>query len=400
MARQNFRNHRKFKRLVVMLGLPAVHVRGHVEYLWEAAYENGDEVIGDGTDVEIAAEWTGEAGTLTRALLECGGAGPGLIEPTGDGRFMIHDLFDHAPEFVVKRRKRENERREKGKQLTDEELKEDVDRVQTSADNGGQRRTTADDVQTSADNGGFRQPSPPALSLSPSPAPAPITNTPPPPSSEGGESETSSSSPSEPKAEPPAKKPKGDDPRAVRIYDHYQAAIAPGHPPARRDALSNIANLLKRLRAEKAYAEKSPDELMLYLLAVIDRYKRSAAYLRTSDPFHRYAARNFFGRAEQWRSFAWDDSPAMKVIPDEKPTQRSRKSPEQVEADRCSKRPGNQGCISGREPICAYCPNKSASHSSGLPDWTGRASPRRTARGRDDEELLELMLGDFEVIKG
>lgn len=158
MARPNLRTHRKFKRLVAMLGMPEPHVRGHLEYLWEAAYENGEEFIGDSVDVELAASWTGESGQLTDALTTCGGEGRiGFIENI-DGDYFIHDLWDHAPEYVQKRRQREIERQKTGAELS------------KNTPRGGQRRTmpaewrtTADEQQTAADCG-----APPA----PAPAPA------------------------------------------------------------------------------------------------------------------------------------------------------------------------------------------------------------------------------------
>jgi hypothetical protein len=116
--------HRKFKRLVSILKCPRSHAVGYLEMIWQAAYESGDEFIGDAVDVELAAEWEGESGELVKALLECGGLRAGFIEPV-DGGYGVHDLYDHAPDYVQKRRKREDERR-------------------ISADNGGQRRTTAD----------------------------------------------------------------------------------------------------------------------------------------------------------------------------------------------------------------------------------------------------------------
>lgn len=148
MARPGFRNHPKFRRLVDILSLPEPHVYGICEFIWQVAYENGKSEIGDEKDVELAAHWTGEAGKLCRALLECGGGDrAGLIEPVNARtqniecafesvnlrsrvrantptenadfnavgspcvRFQVHDLFDHAPEYVGVRGSRESERK-------------------------------------------------------------------------------------------------------------------------------------------------------------------------------------------------------------------------------------------------------------------------------------------------
>ena len=67
MARPGFRKHPKFRRLVHLLGLPEAHVLGHVEMLWDTAYECGDDRLGDSLDVELACGWSGEPGKLTEA---------------------------------------------------------------------------------------------------------------------------------------------------------------------------------------------------------------------------------------------------------------------------------------------------------------------------------------------
>jgi hypothetical protein len=71
MARPGLKNHPKFRRLVFVLKEPIPHVLGYLECLWMVAYECGDPLIGDQTDVELAAEWPGERGKLCKALSEC-----------------------------------------------------------------------------------------------------------------------------------------------------------------------------------------------------------------------------------------------------------------------------------------------------------------------------------------
>lgn len=147
MARPGLDRHVKFRRLERILDEPRPHVRGYLELLWETAYENGDPVIGDADAVEAAAEYPGPPGKLCDALLTCGGVGrAGFIEPVDDatdcdGRsvaetdnpshktddpsrrtdqatkngpavhYQVHDLYDHAPEYVSSRANRESERR-------------------------------------------------------------------------------------------------------------------------------------------------------------------------------------------------------------------------------------------------------------------------------------------------
>jgi hypothetical protein len=55
MARPGLRLHPKFLRLCHLLQEPAPHVLGHLEFLWETAYEAGDSEIGDETGVELTA---------------------------------------------------------------------------------------------------------------------------------------------------------------------------------------------------------------------------------------------------------------------------------------------------------------------------------------------------------
>ena len=110
-------SHRKFRRLVALTRLPEAHVRGLLECLWDAAYETGDPFVGDSTDVEAAARWNGHQGDFTAALLQAGGDGQaGYIEALDGvpGRYSIHDLHDHAPEYVKNRWRREQERRSTG----------------------------------------------------------------------------------------------------------------------------------------------------------------------------------------------------------------------------------------------------------------------------------------------
>ena len=122
MGRPGLSLHRKFKHLARALdsvcgGMGKALARGLLEHLWEAAYQNGDDYLGAAADVEDIAGWHGEQGILVAALLSCGGGGlPGFIDEDSDspGHYRVHDLFDHAPDYVRKRLKRELERRAQG----------------------------------------------------------------------------------------------------------------------------------------------------------------------------------------------------------------------------------------------------------------------------------------------
>jgi len=185
MALPGFRNHPKFRRLVAALRMPEAHVLGHVEMMWEVCYESGNAVLGDSVDVELAAGWVGEPGALCRALAECGGkTRSGLIEEIEPDVWQVHDLLDHAPEYVDSRRKRMEERGKdktcshcggifraadvRAKFCSDACRKDDWQRrhrdAQTTDDDGSttdddgsttdrRRMTTDDDAQTTDDDG-------------------------------------------------------------------------------------------------------------------------------------------------------------------------------------------------------------------------------------------------------
>src|SRR5262245_15611804 len=125
MARPGLHVHPKFRRLVHLLNEPEAHCRGYLECLWEVGYEAGNPVLGDATDVELAARYPGAPGRLCKALLECR-----LIDDVTDvsvtsvtpvtavTRYQIHDLFDHAPEYVRDRARYELERQKEKRCVT------------------------------------------------------------------------------------------------------------------------------------------------------------------------------------------------------------------------------------------------------------------------------------------
>lgn len=108
MARLTLDRNVKFKVLVKRLALPRPYVRGLLETLWDVAHECGNPIIGDADDIEVAAEWPGERGLLLAALRD-----GRWIDELEDGRFEIHDYWDHAPAYVKDRRRKEMERKNK-----------------------------------------------------------------------------------------------------------------------------------------------------------------------------------------------------------------------------------------------------------------------------------------------
>lgn len=106
MARPGLFEHPKFLRLVHILKEPVPHVLGYLECLWLTGYQSGNPVVGDETDVELAARYPGPTGTFFQALLQCR-----FIELAANNRYQIHDLMENAPGYVTARRHKESERK-------------------------------------------------------------------------------------------------------------------------------------------------------------------------------------------------------------------------------------------------------------------------------------------------
>jgi hypothetical protein len=150
VARQTLFTHPKFQRLVYTLGLSRATVLGHLELMWNVGYASGEAVLGDEIDVELAAEWTGERGTWTRALCDV------KLLDLIDGRYAIHDLHDHAPRYVKDR-------------WTKEQQRKSLRAADKRRTGGGQ---TADKRRRVVDKSATPSPAP-SPAPSPSPAPAP-----------------------------------------------------------------------------------------------------------------------------------------------------------------------------------------------------------------------------------
>lgn len=123
-------NHVKMKRLKRLLGVPLYRAVGILECLWLMCSECCDEGdIGKFSDDEIAdyLEWDGDVSELVRCLSDAG-----WIDPDDDRRLVVHDWFDHAPEYI---RERVRKRRARG-------AKQRIQRTygRSKSDNNGHRR--------------------------------------------------------------------------------------------------------------------------------------------------------------------------------------------------------------------------------------------------------------------
>lgn len=114
MARPQLFTSRKFLRLCAILKMPKAHVLGHLEFLWQSGYRSASEVIGDSIDVELAAEWEGESGSLADALLSVE-----FIDDDGNGNYSIHDFWTHCPKYVRERARTEDRLRQEGTSISE-----------------------------------------------------------------------------------------------------------------------------------------------------------------------------------------------------------------------------------------------------------------------------------------
>jgi len=99
MAKLSLRNHPKFKLVKRDLKLCDAYLLGHLEMLWQTAYENVGYFLPMFTvdEIEISADWQGETGELCASLCK-----RGFIDEI-DEQYQIHNLLKHAPDYVKKR---------------------------------------------------------------------------------------------------------------------------------------------------------------------------------------------------------------------------------------------------------------------------------------------------------
>lgn len=169
MARPTLASHPKFAKLAHRLKSRAL-ARGVLELIWEACYASGDPVIGDGTAVEALADWRGKPGVLVAILAADCRFLDEVRAPIEGGRvetiYAVHDLEDHAPDYVQKRMAREAQRRLNGQSLRS---------IRQAAARASHRARAANDLQSGANESQLQAD---AIRLSandqpPAPAPAP-----------------------------------------------------------------------------------------------------------------------------------------------------------------------------------------------------------------------------------
>jgi hypothetical protein len=99
MAKSDLRHGLKFRRLLRRLPeVSAPLLVGYLELMWQTAWSSGIVAFSDGDDAELGAEWEGEPGRLVAALLE------GRWLDQSELGLEIHDWWEHAPDYVRKRK--------------------------------------------------------------------------------------------------------------------------------------------------------------------------------------------------------------------------------------------------------------------------------------------------------
>jgi len=108
MARPGLFKHRKFARLASRLRSPILAV-GVLETLWYVCGETCDDRVGTAADLAFALKWTDKRIDIACVLHESG-----FLDCDADGHYVVHDFWDHCPQFVKRRREREDARRADG----------------------------------------------------------------------------------------------------------------------------------------------------------------------------------------------------------------------------------------------------------------------------------------------
>lgn len=92
-------NNPKTKRVSRKLGIPAVHIIGHLLSLWSWAVDfapDGNLKHFTAEDIADAAGWEGDPDVFVEALISCGIRGGGFLDRVNDDELCIHDWDDHT----------------------------------------------------------------------------------------------------------------------------------------------------------------------------------------------------------------------------------------------------------------------------------------------------------------
>jgi len=102
MARLGLMRHRKFRAAARAINNTPL-LRGCLEMIWDAANDTLDDVLGSAEDVEEVAGWRGKRGALVAVLTA---PESNFLDRRPDGQYVIHDYWEHCPDYVRKRAQR------------------------------------------------------------------------------------------------------------------------------------------------------------------------------------------------------------------------------------------------------------------------------------------------------
>lgn len=108
MARPGLFRHRKFSRLARALRSHILAV-GVLETLWYVCGETCDDRVGAAEDVAFALKWDEKRIDIACVLHESG-----FLDCDDAGNYTVHDFWDHCPQYIKRRREREDSRRADG----------------------------------------------------------------------------------------------------------------------------------------------------------------------------------------------------------------------------------------------------------------------------------------------
>ena len=98
MAKPELLAHVKFARLARALGSQYVAL-GVLELLWQTCYQVTSDQVGTADDIAWFIGWpTQDAARLVHELVAAG-----FLDPDDADTYRVHDLWDHAPQYVRRR---------------------------------------------------------------------------------------------------------------------------------------------------------------------------------------------------------------------------------------------------------------------------------------------------------
>src|SRR3990167_9648408 len=116
MAVPSFTKSPKYRLLVrqaqIVLSIGQALLRGLLETMWDCAHSTGNPEFNSIEELEAAADWMGSDGVFANLLLKMK-----WVDELEGGRLLIHDYWDHAPDYAKDKFMRDARRQVAGKTL-------------------------------------------------------------------------------------------------------------------------------------------------------------------------------------------------------------------------------------------------------------------------------------------